>query len=141
MAKADPALLPLVDPNYLAEERDLRTMLDGLAIARELGEASALDGWRGEELTPGSTVRDRDALRGYVRAAGSTYFHPVGTCAMGETGQAVVDSELRVHGVDGTRVVDASVMPSLPSNNTMATVYGIAERGAEMIRTANEVKL
>jgi choline dehydrogenase-like flavoprotein len=141
LAKADPALLPLVDPNYLADERDLRTMLDGLLIARELGEASALDGWRGEELTPGSTVRDTDALRGYVRAAGSTYLHPVGTCAMGETGQAVVDSELRVHGVDGLRVVDASVMPSLPSNNTMATVYGIAERGAEMIRIANEAKL
>jgi choline dehydrogenase len=86
-------------------------------------------------LTPGSAVGDADSLRGYVRAVGSTYFHPVGTCAMGETGQAVVDSELRVHGVDGLRVVDASVMPSLPSNNTMATVYGIAERGGELIRS------
>jgi choline dehydrogenase len=96
---------------------------------------------RGEELTPGSAVDDTDALRAYVRAVASTYFHPVGTCAMGETGQAVVDGELRVHGVDGPRVVDASVMPSLPSNNTMATVYGIAERGAEFIRTANEAKV
>ena len=77
-------------------------------------------------------------MRAYVRAASSTYFHPVGTCAVGETGQAVVDSELRVHGVDGLRVVDASVMPS---NNTMATVYGIADRGAELIRRANEAKL
>jgi choline dehydrogenase len=80
-------------------------------------------------------------LRAYVRAASSTYFHPVGTCAVGETGQAVVDSELRVHGVDGMRVVDASVMPALPGNNTMATVYGIADRGAELIRRANEAKL
>jgi choline dehydrogenase len=109
-------------------------MREGLVIAREIGEASALDGWRGEELTPGPTVDDRDSWRTYVRASCSTYFHPVGTCAMGESGQAMVDSELRVHGIDGLRVIDASVMPSLPSNNTMATVYGIAERGAEMIR-------
>jgi choline dehydrogenase len=124
LAAADPALPPLVDPNYLADGRDLRTMLKALLIAREIGQASALDGWRGKELAPGPTVDDKSSWRAYIRAACSTYFHPVGTCAMGETEQAVVDSELRVHGVDGLRVVDASVMASLPSNNTMATVYG-----------------
>jgi choline dehydrogenase len=131
---SDPTRPPLVDPNYLGDDRDLRTMLDGLAIARTIGEASALDRWRGKELTPGPDARDEDALREYLRAATSTYFHPVGTCAMGETEEAAVDSALRVHGIDGLRVVDASVMPSLPSNNPMATVYGIAERAAELIR-------
>ena len=134
LAAADPASAPLVDPNYLADGRDLRTMLDGLAIAREIGEASALTRWRGQELTPGPTVDDKRSWRAYVRASCSTYFHPVGTCAMGQTEHAVVDSELRVHGIEGLRVIDASVMPSLPSNNTMATVYGIAERGADLIR-------
>jgi choline dehydrogenase len=134
LAAADPALLPLVDPNYFVDERDMRTMVYGFRIARDIGRASALDAWRGDELAPGPAADDEDGLRAYIRATSSSYFHPVGTCAMGETEQAVVDSELRVYGLDGLRVVDASVMPSLPSNNTLATVYAIAERGAELIR-------
>ncbi len=137
LAGTDPALLPVVDPNYFADERDMHTMLGGLRIARHIGHASELDAWRAGELAPGSAADDEDALRAYIGVTSSSYFHPVGTCAMGETEQAVVDSELRVHGVNGLRVVDASVMPSLPSNNTMATVYAIAERGAELIRRAD----
>jgi len=135
LAGSDPDLVPLVDPNYLGDERDMHTMLREFRIAREIGSAAALEPWRTEELAPGVAVDDERALREFVRATTSSYFHPVGTCAIGETEQSVVDTELRVHGIEGLRVVDASVMPSLPSNNTLATVYGIAERGAELIRS------
>jgi choline dehydrogenase len=109
-------------------------MLAGFRIAREIGASSALDAWRAEEIAPGPSVRDEADLREFVRATTSSYYHPVGTCAIGESEQSVVDSQLRVHGVSGLRVADASVMPSLPSNNTLASVYGIAERAADLIR-------
>jgi choline dehydrogenase len=134
LAGRDPELAPIVDPNYLSDDRDMRTMLDGFRIARAIGTAPALDAWRDEEIAPGPWVDDEDALQDFIRATTSSYFHPVGTCALGQTDESVVDSELRVQGIDGLRVVDASVMPSLPSNNTLATVYAIAERGAELIR-------
>ena len=80
------------------------------------------------------SVDDEESLRGYLCANLGSYFHPVGTCPMDRGTRAVVDSSLRVQGVSSLRVVDASIMPSLPFNNTMATVYGIAERGVELIR-------
>ena len=110
------------------------SMLEGLRIAREIGTARALDDWRGEELAPGPSADDEQSLREFIRATPSSYYHPVGTCAIGENENSVVDSELRVHGSRACGVVDASMMPSLPSNNTLATVYAIAERGAELIR-------
>lgn len=125
---------PVIDPNYLADDRDMCTMIEGLRIARQIGTAKALDPWRAEELAPGSDAVDDTALRSYVQRSVASYFHPVGTCAMGNTPQSVVDNELRVHGIDGLRVIDASVMPTIPSNNTAATVYAIAERGAELIQ-------
>ncbi len=134
LACRDADVPPIIDPNYLGDERDMRTMLEGFRVAREIGAAPALDAWRETEIIPGPAVDDDDALRNFIRATTSSYYHPVGTCAMGETEESVVDSSLRVHGISGLRVVDASVMPSLPSNNTMATVYAIAERGAELIR-------
>jgi len=130
----DPDLAPIVDPNYLGDDRDMATMVRGFGIAREIGNAPALEAWRAEEIAPGPSIDDEESLRGFIRATTSSYYHPVGTCAVGETAESVVDSELRVHGIRGLRVVDASVMPSLPSNNTLATVYAIAERGAELIR-------
>jgi choline dehydrogenase len=96
-------------------------------------QASALAAWRREEVAPGPEVTDEEALRAYVKASFISYYHPVGTCAMGNTELSVVDSELRVRGIDGLRVADASVMPSIPSNNTNATVYAIADRAAELI--------
>ena len=134
LAGPDACAAPLVNPNYLRDERDMATMIEGFRIAREIGNARALDAWRGQELAPGPAITDDAALRGYVQATASSYYHPAGACAIGETDESVVDSELRVHGIDGLRVVDASVMPSLPSNNPLATVYAIAERGAELIR-------
>jgi choline dehydrogenase len=124
---------PLIDPNYFGDDRDMHTVLTGLRLIREIGSASALDGWRGEEVAPGEDVDDDAALRAYVEKNYRTYFHLVGTCAMGSTEMSVVDSELRVYGIDGLRVADGSVMPSIPSSNTNATVYAIAERAAELI--------
>ncbi len=84
-------------------------------------------------MAPGPDVTEEEALRAYVKASFISYYHPVGTCAMGNSELSVVDSTLRVRGIDGLRVADASVMPSIPSNNTNATVYAIAERAAELI--------
>ncbi len=90
-------------------------------------------GGEAQRSAPGEDVDDDDALRAYVKDSYFTYFHLVGTCAMGSTEMSVVDCELRVHGIEGLRVADASVMPSIPSANTNATVYAIAERAAELI--------
>jgi choline dehydrogenase len=132
---------PVVDTNHLGADRDMCTILEGFRIAREIGTAPALDDWRAEEIAPGPFVNDQQSLREFICATTSSYYHRVGTCAIGEEKRSVVDSELHVHGIDGLRVVDASVMPSLPSNNTLATVYAIAERGAELIRTERRQRI
>jgi choline dehydrogenase len=133
LSAPDNSTAPRIDPNYFGDDRDMRTMIAGLRLAREIGRASALAAWRREEVAPGPDVTEEEALRAYVKTSFISYYHPVGTCAMGNTELSVVDSELRVRGIDGLRVADASVMPSIPSNNTNATVYAIAERAAELI--------
>jgi choline dehydrogenase len=122
---------PVLDPNYYGDGHDLTTMIAGLRLAREIGRASALDSWRGQEMGPG--VDDDAGLRAYVRETLASYCHPVGTCRIGVDDMAVVDTDLRVHGIAGLRVADGSVIPSIPSANTNATVYAIAERAAELI--------
>ena len=134
LAGPAPDLLPVVDPNYFGDDRDMVTMLEGLEIARDIGTAPALKDWRAEEFAPGPEAKDEVALRSFIQASTTSYFHYAGTCAIGDTEKSVVDSDLRVHGISGLRVVDASVMPTIPSNNPLATVYAIAERGAELIR-------
>jgi choline dehydrogenase len=129
LASADPAVAPLVDPAYYTDERDLQVMVIGLRIAREIGTATALDPWRGEEVLPGCGVHDDESARNYLRTNLLPYFHGVGTCRIG----AVVDPELTVYGIDGLRVADASVMPSIVSANTQATVLAIAERAAVLL--------
>jgi len=124
---------PIIDPNYFGDDRDVRTMITALRLARQIGAASAYDPWRLAEAVPGPAADDEDTLGSFAKAACQSYFHPVGTCAMGDTHMSVVDSELRVHGLSGLRIADASVMPSIPSANTAATVYAIAERAAELI--------
>jgi choline dehydrogenase len=134
LASAEPGTPPLIDPNYYADPRDLEIFAAGLRAAREIGRAAALDPWRGEEVLPGPDVHDDASLRAYLRRNLQTYSHPGGTCRIGTDADAVVDTELRVHGISGLRVADASVMPSPPSANTNATVYAIAERAADLIR-------
>ncbi|GBG38150.1 choline dehydrogenase [Mycobacterium montefiorense] len=133
LAGPDAGVLPIVDPNYFGDERDLHTLVAAVRAARKIGAATAYDALRGAEAAPGPDADDDDALRNFAKIVYQSYFHPVGTCAMGDTDMSVVDSELRVHGVAGLRVADGSVMPSIPSANTAATVYAIAERASELI--------
>lgn len=135
ITSADPYAPPLLDPNYFAEDQDVRTVLSGIAAARKIARSTPLAEWGIEEISPGAHVADDQLIGDYARKNFGSYCHPVGTCAMGEDEASVVDSELRVKGLDGLRVADASVIPSLPSNNTNATVYAIAERAAELLRT------
>ncbi len=134
LAGPAPDTAPVVNPNYLGDARDVETLLEGLLIAREIGTGPALDAWPGAELAPGPGVSSRKALRQFIKQTVGPYFHPAGTCALGQTQHSVVDDELRVHGITGLRVADASVMPSLPASNTLATVYAIAERAAALIK-------
>jgi choline dehydrogenase len=136
LRSADPADAPLIDPAYLAEEADLVAMVRGVEIVRDLVSARAFDPWRGAEVLPGADVQGDAALRDFVRRAAGPYFHPVGTCKMGIDAGAVVDPELRVRGVEGLRVADASVMPTVVSSNTHAASMMIGEKAADLVRAA-----
>lgn len=133
LANADPDSAPLIDPKYLSEEQDMVDLLRVLQVAREVGATSALAPWRGEEMLRGRHFANPGLTRDYLRRSLATSFHLVGTCAMGTGPDAVVDPELRVHGIDGLRVVDASIMPTIVTANPNATVLAIAERAAAVI--------
>ena len=131
---ADPAEAPEIHPNYLATEEDVAGMLDGVKFLRRLAAAAPMAAIIEEELQPGREVVDDDALVADIRARAGSVFHPAGTCAMGpDPARTVVDARLKVHGMEGLRVVDASVMPLLISGNTNATAIMLGERGAEMV--------
>ena len=134
LAGPDPATPPLIDPNYLGAESDVRRMVLGLQVAREIAATEPFAPWRGREVLPGPDVIDEEALRSFVARATSTYYHPVGSCAMGTGPDAVVDPDLRVHGLTGVRVADASVMPRIVPVNTNATTIMIGEKAADLIR-------
>ncbi|SDX63810.1 GMC family oxidoreductase [Halobellus clavatus] len=134
LASDDPFDDPRIDPNFLAEEEDLDTLVEGLKRAREIGHASALDEYRGEEVWPEAPVEHDEDLREHIRETAQTNYHPVGTCKMGDDEMAVVDDELRVHGLNDLRVVDASIMPEITSGNTNAPTIAVAEKGADLIR-------
>ncbi|WP_113702243.1 GMC family oxidoreductase, partial [Nonomuraea lactucae] len=132
LAGADPGVRPLMDPDYLSDGRDVEALLAGLAMVRRIARSTALGPWRGQEVFPGSGVAGQ-AARDHLRAQPNSYYHYAGTCRIGTDAMAVVDTELRVRGVRGLSVADASVMPSVPSANTQATVMAIAERAASLI--------
>ena len=136
----DPWDSPLIDPAYLRERTDVDRMVVALRLAREIARGAALTPWRGTELFPGAEVRSDADCRAFVRRATDSFFHLAGTCRIGTDDLAVVDPELRVRGVDGLRVVDASVMPSLVSAPTNAAVLGIAERAAELIASGGALE-
>jgi choline dehydrogenase len=133
LRSADWALPPLIDPGYLTDERDVERMVTGLRMARDIGAADALTPWRAAEFLPGPDTCDDGACRAYIRDTMTSFFHPVGTCRAGTDELAVVDPLLRVRGIDGLRVADASIMPSVVSAPTNATVLAIAERAASII--------
>lgn len=124
---------PLVNPNYLQEDADVRGLMAAIEISRELAHADAMREWTGKEVVPGPDGRDEAALRAYVAQAVDTWFHPVGTCRMGADADAVVDPQLRVYGTENLRVVDASIMPEVTSANTNAPTMMIGWKAADMI--------
>jgi choline dehydrogenase-like flavoprotein len=133
LASADPGDEPLLDPAYLSCEADLEAMMYAVELCREIGRQAALAEWTDEELYPGPQGATGDELRDYIRRTAITYHHQVGTCKMGVDELSVVDPELRVRGVEGLRVADASVMPHVTTGNTHAPVVMIGERAAELV--------
>ena len=130
---ADPFAPPAIRPRFLDHEVDRACLVAGMRIGRAIVEHPALDAYRDHELAPGAGVRTDDELLAFARERGDTSYHPVGTCRMGSDPLAVVDHRLRVRGLHGVRVVDASVMPTLVSGNTNAATFMIAEKGAAMV--------
>jgi len=133
LASPDPLAAPSMQPYYLSTALDHRCALAGVRFARALASTSAVAPYVAEELCPGAEANNDDELLAFCRAHGATIFHPSGTCSMGRDAMAVVDDRLRVHGVDGLRVVDCSIMPTLVSGNTNAPVVMIAEKASDMI--------
>ena len=133
LASSDPGKSPLIDPAYLSDPRDLDVLLRGFKLARRILAAPAFSPYGGRELFSAAAVRDTD-ICALIRARAESIYHPVGTCRMGRDDAAVVDASLQVQGVEGLRVVDASVMPTLIGGNTNAPTMMIAEKAADMIR-------
>lgn len=134
LKSADPLSAPAIRPNYLAEEADWKMLVEGMKLTRRIAKTQALAPWIEAEHVPGKDVQTDDELLDYVRRAGTTIFHPAGTCKMGPDPMAVVDARLRVHGLRGLRVADASIMPTVVSGNTNAACVMIGEKAAAMLR-------
>ncbi len=130
----DPRQAPAIDPRYLTREADIICMRDGVKLARRIGENPALSRHKLADMSPTlEDLKDDASIDAWVRRGANTIFHPVGTCRMGTDENAVVDGELKVRGIDGLRVVDASVMPNVIGGNTSAPTMMIAEKASDMI--------
>jgi choline dehydrogenase len=129
----DGSVYPSIQPNYLSDPIDQQVAVASLRWARKIAGQPALAKWIESEMMPGAALTTDEELLGFARMAGSTIYHPVGTCQMGHGPQAVVDPQLRVHGIEALRVVDASIMPRLCSGNTNAPTIMIAEKAADLI--------
>ena len=130
---ANPHDAPAINPNYLATQRDRETIVAGVSAMRRIFQAPAMAKFIAEEIEPGAQCDNDEDLLDFIRERGSTTYHPVGTCRMGQDPKAVVDERLRVRGFEGLRVVDASIMPAVVSGNTNAATIMIGEKGADMI--------
>jgi len=133
---ASPLSPPRIDPAFLQDERDVQALIKGARKMRQILASPALAPYRVKELYLDGEPDDATLLK-HIRERADTIYHPVGTCKMGVDEMAVVDPQLRVHGIDGLRVVDASVMPSVVSGNTNAPTIMIAERAADFIKAAH----
>lgn len=134
LRSCDPLDAPVIDPRFLTHPDDVKLQIEGMRAVRTIGVQKAMQSVLTGEVMPGASVEKDTALENYLRQTSATIFHPVGTCKMGYTPEAVVDSQLRVHGLRGLRVVDASVMPQITSGNTNAPTIMIAEKAADLIR-------
>lgn len=133
LKSADPAQHPAIAANYLSAETDCRTIVEAIRLNRRILSAPSMAPLVAEERVPGSDVQTDDEILEFARQTGSSIFHPVGTCKMGRDPMAVVDPQLRVHGITGLRVADASIMPTLISGNTNAPAIMIGEKAADLI--------
>jgi choline dehydrogenase len=134
LASADPMDLPLVNPNYLGDPADTDRLADGVELARKIFATEPMSKFVKQEIVPGPDVNGPDAIKGFVTAAADSYHHQAGSCRMGSDDLAVVDPQLKVRGVEGVRVADASVMPVVPSGNCHAAIVMIAERLSDMLK-------
>ena len=129
-----PTCSPEIIANYLEDPLDKSTLINGMNIARKIANATAFDQFRNSEARPGSSVNSYDEMLNYIRENSTSLYHPVGTCRMGTADTAVVNQDLKVKGIDGLRVADASIMPRIISGNTNAATIMIAERAADLIK-------
>ena len=134
LRSGDPLAPPVIAANYLQSPDDVQALVGAVRLIREIGGARAYDGLRGEEIEPGPGVRTDADIAAFVRRAVDTIYHPAGTCRMGADPDAVVDAALRVRGVDGLRVADASIMPDVVNATTHAACVMIGEKAADLIR-------
>jgi choline dehydrogenase len=134
LKSADPRAHPAIRPNYLATPEDRHVAADAIRLTRRIVAAPAMRRFEPEEYLPGTAIQSDDDLAKAAGQIGTTIFHPVGTCKMGPDSMAVVDARLRVHGIEGLRVVDASIMPTITSGNTNSPTVMIAEKASDMIR-------
>jgi choline dehydrogenase len=130
----NPGDMPAINPRYLSEDSDRRAVIGGLRFTRRLFDAPALKQYTGAETFPGVNVQSDDELLDYARSYGGTCYHASCTCLMGSHAMSVVDDNLRIHGLESIRVIDASVMPAVTSTNTNAPTIMIAEKGAAIIK-------
>ncbi|MDZ8185315.1 MAG: GMC family oxidoreductase N-terminal domain-containing protein [Nostoc sp. ChiSLP02] len=136
LGSAFPKDPPLIRMNYLQSESDLQKLLAGIKIMRQIFQSSVFDEFRGEEVAPGADNNSDETLLAYIRETCDSTYHPVGTCKMGTDPDSVVNPELKVHGVTGLRVVDASIMPTITTGNTNAPTIMIGEKAADLIKAA-----
>lgn len=133
IASSNPYDAPLIDTNFLAEEDDINTLLRGMRIARQILQSPEMGKYQAKEILPGKSTDSDDELRAYIRSMTSAVHHPGGTCRMGTDANSVVDGELKVRGIAGLRVVDASIFPRVVSGNTNAPAVMVAEKAADII--------
>jgi choline dehydrogenase len=136
LKSSNPLDLPAIRANYLSADADMRVIVEGVKFSRQLAKQWPLAQFCGDELHPGGRIQTDEEIAEFIRAEAQTLYHPVGTCKMGNDTMAVVDSQLRVHGIERLRVIDASVMPRIIAGNTNAPTIMIAEKAADMIRAA-----
>ena len=141
LSSAKPDATPVIDPRFFSEPEDLDVLMRGYKEARRILNAGPFEAFEPTEVVPGPDIQTDDQLREHIRNNSATIFHPVGTCKMGRDDMAVVDARLRVHGIEGLRVVDASIMPTIVGGNTNAPCIMIGEKAADMIKEdAREVR-
>jgi choline dehydrogenase len=137
LASADPSAAPVIDPGYLTDPDDSRLLLEGMELTRAVMASPVIAGQVSLELSPGQSYPDREALAAELPNRATSVYHAVGTCRMGADERAVVDPELRVRGIEGLRVADASIMPSITGGNTNAPAMMIGEHCASLMTAAN----